>query len=187
MTRSELFTLMTTGMATVAGSVLVAYVQMLGGGEFAGHLVTASLLSAPAASLVSKVMVPETAQPETAAGAPAVFEHETVNVIDAASQGALAALRLAELERDPIEVTDGERSFAEAVADIRSAAFFGRLQDLDRRMAGASEEELVALVHERQELLKKLHELGSSGGIGFKVSPRYRRHARGPRGRNDAH
>ena len=48
MTRSELFTLMTLGMATVAGSVLLAYVGMLGGGAYAGHLATASLLSAPA-------------------------------------------------------------------------------------------------------------------------------------------
>lgn len=98
---------------------------------------------------------------------------------------ALAGLRLAELERDPTEVTDGDRSFAQAVADIQSAAFFGRLRDLDRRMMGASEEELIALLQERQALLKELHELGSSGGIGFKVSPRYRRHARGPRGRSD--
>ena len=52
MTRSELFTLMTLGMSTVAGSVLLAYVEMLGGGNFAGHLVTASLLSAPAGMLI---------------------------------------------------------------------------------------------------------------------------------------
>jgi CNT family concentrative nucleoside transporter len=95
MTRSELFTLMTTGMATVAGSVLVAYVQILGGGDFAGHLVTASLLSAPAAILVAKVMIPETEQPETGADAGPAFERTTVNVIDAASQGGLAGLRLA--------------------------------------------------------------------------------------------
>ena len=48
MTRSELFSLMTLGMATVAGSVMLAYVGMLGGGDYAGHLATASLLSAPA-------------------------------------------------------------------------------------------------------------------------------------------
>ena len=47
MTRSELFSLMTLGMATVAGSVMLAYVGMLGGGDYAGHLATASLLSAP--------------------------------------------------------------------------------------------------------------------------------------------
>lgn len=94
MTRSELFTLMVTGMATVAGSVLLAYSQMLGG-EFAGHLVTASLLSAPAAILVAKVMVPELETPETLDPNAEQQERETVNMIDAASEGALAALRLA--------------------------------------------------------------------------------------------
>ena len=67
---------------------------MLGGGEFAGHLVTASLLSAPAAILLAKVMVPETETPETLTGA-GQETRTTVNLIDAASEGALAALRLA--------------------------------------------------------------------------------------------
>jgi CNT family concentrative nucleoside transporter len=95
MTRSELFTVMSTGMATIAGSVLVAYAKMLGEGDFAGHLVTASLLSAPAGVLIAKVMVPETETPVTASGGHATVERSSVNVIDAASQGALAALRLA--------------------------------------------------------------------------------------------
>ena len=95
MTRSELFAVMTTGMATIAGSVLVAYAKMLGEGDFAGHLVTASLLSAPAGLLVAKVMVPETGIPVTATGGRATVERTSVNLIDAASQGALAALRLA--------------------------------------------------------------------------------------------
>jgi CNT family concentrative nucleoside transporter len=95
MTRSELFTLMTLGMATVAGSVMVAYVAMLGAGDFAGHLATASLLSAPAGILIAKVMVPETGSPATAAGEHVRIEVESVNVIDAAAGGALAGLRLA--------------------------------------------------------------------------------------------
>ena len=95
MTRSELFTVMATGMATIAGSVLVAYAKMLGEGSFAGHLVTASLLSAPAGILIAKVMVPETETPVTASGGHATVERTSVNLIDAASQGALAALRLA--------------------------------------------------------------------------------------------
>jgi CNT family concentrative nucleoside transporter len=94
MTRSELFTLMATGMATVAGSVLIAYAQMLGG-DYAGHLVTASLLSAPAAILVAKVMVPESERPATLDGGGTTEARRTVNLIDAASEGALAALRLA--------------------------------------------------------------------------------------------
>ncbi|MCP3984562.1 MAG: NupC/NupG family nucleoside CNT transporter [bacterium] len=95
MTRSELFTVMVTGMATIAGSVLVAYAKMLGEGEFSGHLVTASLLSAPAAILIAKVMVPETETPLTIEAGHATVERTSVNWIDAASQGALAALRLA--------------------------------------------------------------------------------------------
>ena len=101
MTRSELFALMTLGMSTVAGSVMLAYVGMLGGGDYAGHLATASLLSAPAGILVAKLMVPETgspttaAWPTTAARAEPALETETVNVIDAAAQGAVAGLRLA--------------------------------------------------------------------------------------------
>ncbi len=95
MTRSELFSTMTVGMATVAGSVLVAYVQMLGGGEFAGHLVTASLMSAPAGLLLAKMIVPETGTPDTHSGANATVERETVNVIDAAAEGAINGLRLA--------------------------------------------------------------------------------------------
>ncbi len=54
MTRSELFSLMTVGMSTVAGSVMFAYVRMLGSGDYAGHLATASLLSAPAGILIAK-------------------------------------------------------------------------------------------------------------------------------------
>ncbi len=95
MTRSELFALMTLGMSTVAGSVLLAYVGMLGGAEYAGHLVTASLLSAPAGLLIAKIMIPETEEPETAQGGHAQVERPDVNVIDAAASGALGGLRLA--------------------------------------------------------------------------------------------
>ena len=94
MTRSELFSLMTLGMATVAGSVLLSYVSLLGGGDFAGHLLTASLLSAPAGLLIAKVMVPESESAETAEGG-AHIEVDSVNVVDAAATGALNGLRLA--------------------------------------------------------------------------------------------
>ncbi|HEX5066408.1 MAG TPA: Na+ dependent nucleoside transporter N-terminal domain-containing protein, partial [Myxococcota bacterium] len=73
MTRSELFSLMTVGMSTVAGSVLVAYAAMLGPG-YAGHLATASLLSAPAGLLIAKVMVPERERPLTTAGSHVAVE-----------------------------------------------------------------------------------------------------------------
>ncbi len=95
MTRSELFSLMTVGMSTVAGSVMLTYVKMLGSADYAGHLATASLLSAPAGLLIAKVMIPETGTPETTSGGRASMERESVNVIDAAAQGAAAGLKLA--------------------------------------------------------------------------------------------
>ncbi|MCG8590059.1 MAG: NupC/NupG family nucleoside CNT transporter, partial [Proteobacteria bacterium] len=95
MTRSELFSLMTLGMATVAGSVLLAYVGMLGGGPYAGHLVTASLMSAPAGLLVAKIMIPETETPVTAHTGHAHVPRESVNLVDAAALGAVSGLRLA--------------------------------------------------------------------------------------------
>ena len=95
MTRSELFCVMTTGMATIAGSVLVAYAKMLGEQQYAGHLVTASLLSAPAGVMIAKLMVPETEAPVTGVASGALVERSSTNVIDAAAEGAIAALRLA--------------------------------------------------------------------------------------------
>lgn len=62
MTRSELFTVMTCGMATIAGTVMVLYASILGSSipGILGHIITASIISAPAAILVSKIMIPET-------------------------------------------------------------------------------------------------------------------------------
>lgn len=66
MTKSEMMCLMTGGMATIAGGVLAAYVNFLGGDDpvqqvfFAKHLLTASIISAPAAIVASKILVPET-------------------------------------------------------------------------------------------------------------------------------
>ena len=85
MTRSEIMALMTGGMATIAGGVLAAYV---GFGVSAGHLLTASVMSAPAALLIAKIMLPETETSETAAGARAKIERETHNGLDALCRGA---------------------------------------------------------------------------------------------------
>ena len=95
MTQSEIFSLMTVGMASVAGSVLVAYSKMLGK-EYAGHLATASLLSAPAGLLIAKVMVPERERPLTTSGGGHVeVERTATNVFDAAAHGAVEGMRLA--------------------------------------------------------------------------------------------
>ena len=91
MTRSELFAMMVGGMATIAGGVLAAYVSF---GIEAGHLLTASVLSAPAGLMVAKVMVPETEASETAGGASASVERETVNGMDALCHGAADGMRL---------------------------------------------------------------------------------------------
>lgn len=99
MTRSELFSFMTVGMATIAGSVLVAYAKILGEASYAGHLIVASLISVPAALVVAKIMIPETGAPESLEGS-VDFEldaegTQALNVIDAATMGALTGLRLA--------------------------------------------------------------------------------------------
>ena len=95
MTHSELFTFMTLGMSTIAGSVLIAYVTILGGGDFAGHLVVASLISAPAALVVAKIMIPETETPETLGSAPELEGMSASSLIDAAAEGGMVGMRLA--------------------------------------------------------------------------------------------
>lgn len=97
MTRSELMALMTGGFATVAGGVLAAYVGMLEGSfpDIAGHLVAASVMSAPASLVMAKIMVPETEVPETRDGARIVVERTDANVIDAAARGTSEGLQLA--------------------------------------------------------------------------------------------
>jgi CNT family concentrative nucleoside transporter len=96
MTESELFAVMCAGMATIAGSVFLAYVAM---GVSAGYLVTASFMSAPAAVMFAKIMVPETGVPETSglAGTAARVDvpRLDVNLIDAAARGAGEGLQLA--------------------------------------------------------------------------------------------
>lgn len=92
MTRSEILALMTGGMATIAGGVLAAYVSF---GISAGHLLTASVMSAPAALLIAKVMLPETEKSETAAGASATVPRETTNGLDALCRGASEGMMLA--------------------------------------------------------------------------------------------
>ncbi len=93
LTESELFTVMCAGMATIAGTVLVAYVAM---GVDAGYLVTASFMSAPAAVMIAKIMVPETSTPETSqVGAAVSLPRPDVNIIDAAARGAGEGLHLA--------------------------------------------------------------------------------------------
>ncbi len=97
MTLSELMALMTGGFATVAGGVLAAYVGMmvLYFPDVAGHMIAASVMSAPAALVIAKLMHPETGSPETSGSLEIVVEKPDVNVIDAAARGASEGLHLA--------------------------------------------------------------------------------------------
>ncbi len=97
MTMSELMTVMTGGFATVAGGVLAAYVGLLVAyfPDIAGHLMAASVMSAPAALAIGKLMYPETEVPETAGTLDLEVERIDVNTIDAAARGAHEGLHLA--------------------------------------------------------------------------------------------
>src|SRR5688572_2887928 len=100
MTRSEILCIMTGGMATIAGGVFAAYIGFLGGDDpearvyFAKHLLTASIISAPAAIMVAKLLLPETEKvhnPDTLD----MVSSEATNVLDAISLGTTDGVKLA--------------------------------------------------------------------------------------------
>jgi CNT family concentrative nucleoside transporter len=97
MTNSELHAVMTGGFATVAGGVMAAYVGMLVAffPDIAGHLIAASVMSAPAALAISKVMFPETEESVTRGDVKIQLESPDANAIDAAARGASEGLGLA--------------------------------------------------------------------------------------------
>ncbi len=97
MTNSELMAVMTGGFATVAGGVMAAYVGMLLHvfPDIAGHLMAASVMSAPAALVFAKLMLPEKEVPKTRDSLHVEVEKVDTNVIDAASRGAGEGLHLA--------------------------------------------------------------------------------------------
>jgi len=92
LTESELFTVMTCGMAHVSGAVMAAYV-LVGHVEIR-HLLTAVIMTAPATIMLAKIFIPETGKPVTAGKVEINVEKTAVNVIDAAAQGAGDGLRL---------------------------------------------------------------------------------------------
>jgi CNT family concentrative nucleoside transporter len=96
MTASELCTILTAGMATIASSVMALYVFILQGQfpTIAGHLVSASILSAPAALVTSKLVMPETDVPKTL-GIKVKLEYQREhNVIEAIINGAMQGVKL---------------------------------------------------------------------------------------------
>jgi len=109
MTKSELLAVMTGGMATIAGGVLAAYVAMLGGAFaeangielvlaqqlFAERLLGASIMAAPAALVIAKILYPEVNEPVTKGDVKMEVEQTDANGIDAAATGAAVGLKLA--------------------------------------------------------------------------------------------
>jgi concentrative nucleoside transporter, CNT family len=93
LTESELFTIMTSGMAHVSGAVMAAYVKIAG--VSITHLLTAVIMTAPATIMLSKIFIPETEKPATAGKVEVKIEKTAVNLIDAAAQGAGDGLHLA--------------------------------------------------------------------------------------------
>jgi len=91
MTRSELHAVMTGGFATVAGTVLAAYISF---GISASHLLTASVMSAPAALALAKLFYPETKKSKTTVEGLVFPESEDSNLLDAASNGAVQGVFL---------------------------------------------------------------------------------------------
>ena len=92
MTRSELNALMVGGFATISGSLIAVFVSQ---GISAGHLVAASLISAPAALVIAKIMLPETETPQPVTLPETPLENQPTNVIEAAALGASEGLKLA--------------------------------------------------------------------------------------------
>jgi len=97
MTRSEIMTMMVAGMSTIAGGVFAVYAafgQQAGFADIAGHLLTASVMAAPAALFMGKILLPETETSPTAGGASAEVKPETTNALDALCQGASDGMKL---------------------------------------------------------------------------------------------
>lgn len=99
MTRSEMLTIMVGGMATIAGAVMIAYISFLGGDDpqqqilFATHLITASVINAPAGLMVSKMLVPQTERVNP--NLEVSKEKIGANLLDAVCGGTTDGLKLA--------------------------------------------------------------------------------------------
>ncbi len=93
MTRSEIFSLMTCGMATIAGTVMVVYASLLQSviPDILGHILAASIISAPAAVTIAKIMVPETSGPTTGE---LTAPEKSLSTVDAVTKGTLQGVQL---------------------------------------------------------------------------------------------
>lgn len=92
MTKSEVLLVMVSGMGTISGAILVVFAAM---GVPAAHLLSASIMAIPSTILISKILLPETQEAKTDAGAQVKIEAETANILDAISTGTSDGLSLA--------------------------------------------------------------------------------------------
>ena len=96
MTKSELMAVMVGGFATVAGGVMAMYVSMLGNiPGIAGHLLAASIMSAPAALVIAKIIYPETEASDTFGDLKIALDKKDDNIMEALSRGATNGMKLA--------------------------------------------------------------------------------------------
>ena len=97
MTESELLCVIVAGFSTIAAGVLTAYVGILRPyfPDVAGHLIAKSVMSAPAALLMTKLLIPETGKPKTMGKLDISYEDKSVNIIESAANGASTGLQMA--------------------------------------------------------------------------------------------
>jgi concentrative nucleoside transporter, CNT family len=146
MTRSELLTVMVGGLATIAGAVMVAYIGMLGGDDpaarllFAKHLITASVMSAPAALLTAKILQPETAEVNRDLTVPR--EKIGANALEAIANGTGDGIRLAVNVAAMLLVFTAMVAFANWILFAGPGSWFGLnawiAETTDGRYAGFS-------------------------------------------------
>jgi CNT family concentrative nucleoside transporter len=128
MTDSELMAVMVGGFATVSGGLLAAYVAF---GLDAGHLITASVISAPAALVIAKIVQPEVGEPKTRGTVRATVPRTAANMIEAAANGAAEGMKLA------LNVAAMLIAFLALIAMADAAV--GALGDAAGRLTGAGE------------------------------------------------
>ena len=132
MNRSEVFLVMTGGMATLAGGVLAAYIDFLGGGDpaqrllFAKHLLSASVMAAPGAVVIAKILVPQTERIES--NVEITKEKVGENILDAISNGTTQGIKLAVNVAGMLLVFIAFMAFINYILD----GFVGRYTGLNR-------------------------------------------------------
>ncbi len=156
MTQSELMALMVGGFATVSGGVLAGYVNL---GISAGHLVTASVISAPAALLIAKILQPETEHPKTLGHVTIKVPRTSANLIEAAAIGAADGVKLA------LNVEDRQGLLAKIVSTIAEEKT--NIKNVDAQTFGGSKARvtLVVSVVDRRQMERVMGRIRKIRGV----------------------